>query len=73
MTFVKYFFIVIGVLFLSLVAVGIFKTDYQSKASIEIEAPKDQVFAVYNNPLLFLLDHTHKDSVQMQYLMKEKI
>ena len=53
MTFVKYFFIVIGVLFLSLVAVGIFKTDYQSKASIEIEAPKDQVFAVYNNPLLY--------------------
>lgn len=53
MKFVKYFFIVIGILFLSLVAVGIFKTDYQSQASVEIDAPKQQVFAVYNNPLLY--------------------
>lgn len=53
MKFVKYFFIVIGVILLTLVAIGIFKTDYQSKASIEINAPKQQVFAVYNNPLLY--------------------
>ena len=53
MKFVKYFFIVIGVILLTLVAIGIFKTDYQSKASIEIEAPQHQVFAVYNNPLLY--------------------
>ncbi|GAA4358696.1 SRPBCC family protein [Kangiella marina] len=53
MKFVKYFFIVIGVILLTLVAIGIFKTDYQSKASIEINAPKHQVFAVYNNPLLY--------------------
>jgi len=53
MNFVKYFFIIVGVLFLSLVAVGIFKTDFQSQASIEIDAPKEQVFKVYHNPLLY--------------------
>ena len=53
MKFVKYFFIVVGLLFLSLVAVGIFKTDFQSQASVEINAPQKQVFAVYNNPLLY--------------------
>lgn len=53
MKFAKYLFIVVGVIFLTLVAIGIFKTDYQSKASIEINAPQSQVFAVYNNPLLY--------------------
>lgn len=53
MKFAKYFFIVVGVILLTLVAIGIFKTDYQSKASVEIEAPQHQVFAVYNNPLLY--------------------
>ncbi|GAA4344766.1 SRPBCC family protein [Kangiella taiwanensis] len=53
MKFAKYFFIVVGVILLTLVAIGIFKTDYQSKASVEIEAPQHQAFAVYNNPLLY--------------------
>lgn len=53
MNFLKYFLIFIGVLFLSLIAVGIFKTNFQSTASINIEADKSQVFGVYNNPLLY--------------------
>ncbi|AOE49058.1 SRPBCC family protein [Kangiella sediminilitoris] len=53
MNIIKYVFIFIGVLLLSLVAVGIFKTDYHSQASVMIDAPQKQVFAVYNNPLLY--------------------
>lgn len=53
MKFLKYCLLIIGVLFLALVAVGIFKTNFESKASIEINAPQSQVFAVYNNPLLY--------------------
>lgn len=53
MKVVKYFFIFIGVLLLTLVAIGIFKTDFKSQASVVIDAPKKQVFAVYNNPLLY--------------------
>ncbi|RDX35755.1 SRPBCC family protein [Kangiella sp. HD9-110m-PIT-SAG07] len=64
MKFIKYFFIVIGVILLTLVAIGIFKTDYQSKASVEIEAPQKQVFAVYNNPLLYERWMTNFQSIE---------
>lgn len=53
MKFLKYFLLIIGVLFLALIAVGIFKTNFESKASIQIKASQSQVFAVYNNPLLY--------------------
>lgn len=53
MKFIKYFLIFIGVLFLTLVAVGIFKTNFHSSAAITIDAPRSQVFAVYNSPLLY--------------------
>ncbi|WP_223668755.1 SRPBCC family protein [Kangiella shandongensis] len=53
MKIVKYFFIFIGVLLLTLVAIGIFKTDFKSQASVVIDAPKKQVFAVYHSPLLY--------------------
>ncbi|MHC9511537.1 SRPBCC family protein [Kangiella sp. M94] len=52
MKFLKYGFIFIGTLFMVLVAIGIFKRDFDSKASVTIDAPVQQVFAVYNNPLL---------------------
>lgn len=52
MKFLKYGFILIGTLFLVLIAIGIFKRDFDSKASVTIEAPVQQVFSVYNNPLL---------------------
>lgn len=52
MKFLKYIFIFIGTLFLILVAIGIFKRDFDSKASVIIEAPVQQTFAVYTNPLL---------------------
>jgi len=52
MKVLKYGFILIGTLFMVLVAIGIFKRDFESKASVTIEAPAAQVFAVYNNPLL---------------------
>ena len=51
----KTVFLIIGVLFLTLVAIGIFKREFSSQASISINAPVDRVFAVYNNP--FLLHH----------------
>ena len=52
MKVLKYIFIAIGTLFLVLVAIGIFKRDFSSKASVTINAPVEQVFSVYNNPLL---------------------
>lgn len=52
MKVLKYGFIFIGTLFMVLVAIGIFKRDFDSKASVTIEAPVEQTFAVYNNPLL---------------------
>ncbi|MCW8857681.1 MAG: SRPBCC family protein [Kangiella sp.] len=52
MKVLKYGFIFIGTLFLILVAIGIFKRNFDSKASVTIEAPVQQTFAVYTNPLL---------------------
>lgn len=52
MKVLKYGFIFVGTLFLILVAIGIFKRDFDSKASVTINAPVQQVFSVYTNPLL---------------------
>lgn len=52
MKVLKYGFIAIGTALMVLVAIGIFKRDFDSKASVTIDAPVTQVFAVYNNPLL---------------------
>lgn len=52
MKVLKYGFIFIGTLFMVLVAIGIFKRNFESNSSITIDAPVEQVFAVYNNPLL---------------------
>lgn len=52
MKFLKYGFILIGTLFMVLIAIGIFKRNFDSKASVTIEAPVQQVFSVYTNPLL---------------------
>ncbi|NVK23043.1 MAG: SRPBCC domain-containing protein [Kangiellaceae bacterium] len=52
MKILKAMFLLVGVLFLSLVAVGIFKRDFESQVAIEIDAPISQTFAVYNNPFM---------------------
>lgn len=52
MKVLKYGFIFIGTLFMVLVAIGIFKRNFESNSSVTIDAPVEQVFAVYNNPLL---------------------
>lgn len=52
MKVLKYGFIFIGTLFMVLVAIGIFKRNFESNSSVTIEAPVEQVFVVYNNPLL---------------------
>ena len=50
MKFLKYGFIFIGTLFMILIAIGVFKRDFDSKASVTIQAPIADVFATYNNP-----------------------
>ena len=64
MKILKAIFLIIGILFLTLVAIGIFKRDFTSQATIDINAPVDQTFAIYNNP--FLLNRWLTDFKSME-------